>query len=126
MYALLEERPFETRISHQAMPTYPEHVAFVSSKPYRMWWLIKVDGEFIGDLHVTHLNEIGVFLFHKFRGKGYGAKAVKLFMARHKPLAAIPAKRVRRWLAHIAPENDAGASFFRKIGFSKIQETWQL
>jgi len=67
-----------------------------------------------------------VFLFHKARGKGYGAKAVKLFMGRHKPLAAIPAKRVRRWVAHIAPHNDAGASFFREIGFSKVQETWQL
>ena len=75
-------------------------------------------------MHATELNEIGVFLFRKHRGKGYGAQAVKLFMVRHKPLAAIPAKRVRRWVAHIAPENDAGASFFRKLGFKKVQESW--
>jgi len=31
-------------------------------------------------------------LFIQHRGNGYGAQAVKLFMARHKPLAAIPAK----------------------------------
>ena len=125
LYALLQQRPAESRISHQAMPTYQQHIAFVKSMPYRMWFLIRVDGEFVGDLHATHLNEIGVFLFAAHRGKGYGAQAVKLFMARHKPLAAIPAKRVRRWLAHIAPENDAVASFFRKLGFRKVQTTWQ-
>ena len=124
LYALLQQRPVESRISHQAMPTYQQHIAFVKSMPYRMWFLIRVDGEFVGDLHATELNEVGVFLFAKCRGKGYGQQAVKLFMARHKPLPAIPAKRVRRWVAHIAAENDAGASFFKKLGFKKVQESW--
>lgn len=126
LYALLQQRPVVSRISHQEMPTYQQHIAFVHSRPYRMWWLIRVDGEFVGDLHATHLNEIGVFLFQRHRGKGYGAQAVKLFMARHRPLVAIPAKRVRRWLAHIAPENDAGAGFFRKLGFRLVEQTWQM
>ena len=125
LYALLLDRPEDARISHLIIPTYLEHIAFVKSIPYRMWWLVRVDGEFVGDLHATHLNEIGVFLFRKHRGKGYVAQAVKLFMARHKPLPAIPAKRVRRWGAHIAPQNDAGTSFFRKLGFRKVEETWQ-
>lgn len=125
LYDLLSERPVEARISHQVMPSYEFHTAFVRSRPYRFWRLIKVDGELVGDLHVTHLNEIGVFLFERHRGKGYGAQAVKLFMGRHRPLPEIPAKRVRAWLAHIARTNDAGASFFRKLGFRKVQETWQ-
>lgn len=124
LYALLRERPSEARISHQEMPSYEFHRAFVLSRPYRFWRLIRVDGEIVGDLHVTDLNEIGVFLFRKHRGNGYGAKAVKLLMGRYRPLPAIPAKRVRAWLAHIARENDAGASFFRKLGFRKVQETW--
>ena len=125
LYALLRERPAEARISHQSMPTYQEHIAFVQSRPYRMWFLIRANGKFVGDLHATENNEIGVFLFRQQRGMGYGAQAVKLFMGRHKPLPSIPAKRVRAWLAHIAPENDAGASFFRKLGFRKVQSTWQ-
>lgn len=124
LYALLQERPVESRISHQAMPSYAEHTAFVRSQPYRLWWLIRVDGEIVGDLHATHNNEIGIFLFRKHRGHGYGAQAVKLFMGRHKPLAAIPAVRVRRWVAHIAHTNDAGVSFFAKLGFTKVQESW--
>lgn len=125
LYALLRERPVEAQISHKIMPTYQEHTTFVRSVPYRMWWLIRVDGEFVGDLHATENNEVGIFLFRKARGKGYGAKAVKLFMARHKPLAAIPAKRVRAWLAHIAPENEAGAAFFEHLGFKLVEQTWQ-
>lgn len=126
LYALLKERPPESRISHDGMTAIHDHIDFVRSKPYRMWFLIRADGEFVGDLHVTRNNEIGVFLFSKHRGKGYGRAAVRLFMSRHRPLAAIPAVRVRAWLAHIAPTNDAGASFFRKLGFRKVQETWQI
>lgn len=125
LYSLLLDRPVETHISHQRMPSYDDHERFVRSKPYRFWFLIRVDGEFVGDLHVTELNEIGVFLFERCRGKGYGAQAVKLLMSRYRPLHAIPAKRVRRWLAHIAPKNDAGASFFRKLGFTLVEQTWQ-
>lgn len=123
LYALLQERPSSANISHSAMPTYREHTAFVHSRPYRMWWLIRVDGEFVGDLHVTNMNEIGVFIFASHRGKGYGQAAVKLFMRRHKPLGDIPAVRVRAWLAHIAPKNDEGLRFFGKLGFRKVQET---
>ena len=126
LYALLSDRPQESRISHRTMPDYAAHEAFVRSRPYRLWWLIRVDGGFVGDIHVTHLNEIGVFIFSAFRGNGYGAQAVKLFMARHRPLPAIKAKRIGSWLANIAPENDDGASFFKKLGFKKVQETWRL
>jgi RimJ/RimL family protein N-acetyltransferase len=123
LYALLQQRPPESRVSHRSMPSHAEHKRFVRSHPYRMWFLIRVDGEFVGDLHATENNEIGVFLFKQYRGKGYGSAAVRLFMGRHKPLGAIPAVRVRAWLAHIAPQNDAAFFFFRRLGFKKVQET---
>ena len=124
LYALLQDRPREAGISHKRMPTYEQHQEFVRSHPYRMWFLIRVDGEFVGDLHVTNLNEIGIFLFEQQRGKGYGGLALKMFMLRHRPLHAIPAVRVPQWLARVAPSNIGAAEFFRKSGFNKIEETY--
>lgn len=124
LYALLAQRPIEASISHHKMPTYEQHTKFVHSRPYRMWFLIRVDGEFVGDLHATNLNEIGIFLFREYRGKGYGTKALHMFISRHKPLDAIPAVRVRRWLANIAPGNAPAVDFFTTYGFSKVQETY--
>ena len=126
LYKLLQSRPVESRISHEVMPSFDDHAAFVRSKPFRMWFLIKVNDDFVGDLHVTEMNEIGVFLFRNYWGNGYGAKAVKVLMARHKPRGAITAKRLGAWVAHISPKNDAGANFFRKLGFKKVEETWIL
>ncbi len=129
LYALLQERQVETRISHQWLPSASEHRKFVESKPYRYWYLIRpttYGGAFVGELHATHLNEIGVCVFAKHRGHGYGTKALRLFMARHRPLRAITSKRVARWLANIAIRNEPGKQFFAKMGFERIQETFAL
>lgn len=123
LYALLQQRPEEARISHEVMPNYETHTCFVRSHPYRFWFLVKVDGEFVGDIHATENNEVGIFLFSQHRGKGYGAKAVKMFMLRHRPRAGISAVRVPAWLAHVAPNNDDALRFFHRIGFRKVQET---
>ena len=125
LYALLQQRPLESRISHQTMPTYQEHLKFLQVCPYRMWFLIRVDGEFVGDIHATENNEIGVFLFQQYRGLRYGKQALQLFISRHRPLPAVPAVRVQAWLAHIAPENDLAKHFFEDAGFHKVEETYR-
>lgn len=125
LYELLRDRPAESRISHKFMPRLREHAKFVRSHPYRFWYLIRNDNrKFVGDIHVTWLNEIGVFIHSTYRGAGYGSEALQLFMKRHKPMPAIPAKRVARWLANIAPDNVIGKEFFKGHGFSQVQETY--
>lgn len=126
LYDLLKERPRNSRISHAIMPPFDAHRAFVLSRPYRYWYLIKVGREYVGDLHCTDLNEIGIFLFERFRTSGYGRQALELFIDTHKPLHAIISKRVNRWLANIAPANMGAKNFFRRMGFQRIQETWIL
>jgi RimJ/RimL family protein N-acetyltransferase len=126
LYALLAERPVVSRISHAQMPSIDEHASFVRSVPYRWWYLIQVDDQYVGDIHVTELNEIGLFVFKRFHRKGIATRALKLFMEKHKPLPAIPAKRVCRWQANIAPGNKAGKSFFKKHGFRTVQRTMAL
>jgi RimJ/RimL family protein N-acetyltransferase len=126
LYKLLAERPVENRISHENMPTREEHMVFVLSRPFRYWYLIEVNGTPVGALEVTDLNEIGVAIFKEHQRKGYATEALKLFLLRHDPLPAIPAKRNRHWLANIATRNEASKEFFRKSGFKPLQETYVL
>lgn len=125
LYALLQERPRASRISHVAMPTPGEHARFVRGSPYRFWYLIEHDGYVIGDLHATDRNEIGLFLFPDWQGSGYGSRALGLFTSKHKPMRAIPAVRVGHWIVNIAPSNDEAKRFFAKQGFKLVQETWR-
>ena len=126
LYELLDERTVENRISHERMPTYAEHEAFIASHPFRYWYLIEVEGERVGALEVTDLNEIGVAILRRHQRRGYGRAALKLFLATHEPLPPIPAKRNGRWLANIAVSNEGSKAFFRKAGFVPLQETWAL
>lgn len=130
LYNLLAERPAENFISHEKMPTMAEHEEFMAANPFRYWYLLRaVDLQgpiYVGALEVTELNEIGLAVFKRYQGKGYGRAALKLFLAAHKPLPAIPARRSGKWLANIAPGNETGLRFFSKNGFKPIQETWVL
>jgi RimJ/RimL family protein N-acetyltransferase len=126
LYELLLERDSSTNISHRKMPTWREHQQFVESKPYRKWYLVQVDGQFVGACYLTRQNEIGIQLFKAYQGKGYAVEAVNLLITKHKPLKAIPGKRSGRFLANINPQNERSMRLFQKLGFVHIQETYAL
>ena len=50
LYSLLELRKYT--ISHEKMPSLREHTDFVKGHPYRVWYLIYVDGAVRGSLYV--------------------------------------------------------------------------
>lgn len=126
LYDLLSERPRENWISHEHMPGRSAHKAFVASHPFRYWYLIKVNGDIVGALEVTYLNEIGIAILKAHQRKGYASEALKMFLLRHEPLPAIPAKRNGHWVANIAVGNEASKAFFASAKFKPIQETWLL
>lgn len=126
LYQLLQERPRESWVTHKSMPTFEEHQRFVRSGPFLWWYVIEVGGGYIGAIEATDRNKVGVYILRKFRRKGYGGKALRLFFDTHKPLPAIPAIRNGHWLANIAVLNEDSKAFFRKMGFSPLQETWVL
>ena len=122
LYVLLRDRPPEASISHRGMPSWDEHVAFVESLPYAAWFLVEIPfglvaEETIGCVYLTNADEIGVFLFERHRGKGFGPKAIKLLME------ACPRER---YLANVAPANAQSARMFVKMGFRQIQNTYEL
>ena len=119
LYQLLKEREDSINISHVEMPTWAEHNAFVSSRPYAVWCMIDIgeSGSFVGSVYLTKQDEIGVFIFRNCRGRGYGKQAVRLLMEQH------PRKR---YLANINPDNGPSIAMFKGMGFAHIQNIFEL
>ena len=117
LYNLLEERKPVTYISHKKMPTYEEHVNFVKSSPYSKWYIIEIDEERAGSIYLTKQNEIGIFLNEGLQEKGIGSNALNVLIGKNPDL---------RYLANINPENKKSIEFFKKLGFTLIQYTYEL
>lgn len=130
LYDLLRTRSTEAdphvNISHRALPSFQKHAKFVRSKPYRLWQFVMVDGLAAGSVNVTKLNEIGIVLHPDYRGKGIGKAALKMLLARARPLPGIPAHRAAHFIANINPKNERSIRLFTSLGFVHIQNTYQL
>jgi RimJ/RimL family protein N-acetyltransferase len=107
LFRLLAEREPHQNISHRAMPTWEEHVEFVLRHPYAAWYLVEVDGYPRGSVYLTKQREIGVGILKGQRGHRYGLDAVAELMRLHPG----------RFVANIAPGNDASLNLFRRLGF---------
>ena len=125
LYRLMGERRAETNISHVALPTYPEHVEFIESRPYRAWYLITGNTVF-GYVAVSKRNEIGVVIMAGHRREGHARWALTEVLARMTPKKAKPGKRRGGWLANINPDNEASIALFTSLGFVHIQNTYAL
>lgn len=113
LYDLLEEREPWQNISHEKMPTWEEHCAFVDSDPYEGWWLIDDGGIIRGSVYFTKQREIGVHIFKKYAGMGYGADAVKFIEDYYGPPIH----------ANISIRNAQSMAFFVKQGYEFLQVT---
>lgn len=120
LYELMAEAlPYEV-ISHQAMPTMENHVAYVMSRPHRFWYMIEhteamQDPIVLGYIYLSERDEIGLRLYRIHQGRGIGTWAVQELMHRHGK---------RRYLANINPENRPSARMFQRLGFEHIQNTY--
>jgi RimJ/RimL family protein N-acetyltransferase len=116
LYRLLGERDESVNISHKTMPCVADHIKFFKSKPYEAWYLILENAEPVGACYLSKQNEIGVQIFKRHQGKGYGKAAVQELMKRHGK---------RRYLANINPQNERSAKMFKDLGFGLIQHTYE-
>ena len=111
------ERDSRQNISHKKMPTYNQHVSFVSSKPYSKWYVILYGVNKAGSIYLTSQNEIGIFIKKSFQNKQIGDIALHTLIKKN------PKKR---YLANVNPKNKKSISFFKKNGFKLIQYTFEL
>lgn len=116
LYDLLRERDDSVNISHSVLPTWQQHLEFISREPYAAWYLVDADS-YVGSVYLTKNNEIGVFILKEHQGHGYGPMAIKLIMELHPR---------DEFIANINPENDRSIGVFAKLGFTHIQNTYIL
>lgn len=127
LWALLQEREPHQNISHLEMPTYEEHRRFVESFPYRAWYIIKDSAVPVGSAYLTQHNEVGIFIFKKFQGHGYGSWALQTLIRRWSTALRTSKSKTRyAFMANIAPGNIMSTVFFEKHGFRHIQNTYAL
>ena len=120
LYRLLEERAGNTQIniSHLTMPPWEDHCKFVLSHPYAYWYIIvSGDKDEVGAVYITRNDEIGIFIFRTYQGRGYGPDAIKDLMSRHPR---------DRYLANINPLNKPSIGVFTHMGFDQIQSTYEF
>ena len=113
LYELLGERETHENISHKRMPTFDDHVKFVDSRPYRQWFLIEDNGQWVGTVYLTKQNEVGVQIYKRHRRKGYATAALKKLLAMHGDVM----------YANINPANTKSIELFEKLGFKTLQLT---
>ena len=117
LYNLLKERDPRANISHKKMPTYNEHVMFVSSRPYSKWYVILYGANKAGSVYITSQNEIGIFIKKSFQNKQLGSAALKKLIQKNPK---------QRYLAIVSPKNKKSIRFFKNNGFKLIQYTFEL
>ena len=117
LYNLLMERDARANISHKKMPTYNQHVSFVSAKPYSKWYVILYDTNKVGSIYLTSQNEIGIFIKKSFQGKQLANIALRKMIQKNQK---------KRYLANVSPQNKKSIRFFKNNGFKLIQHTFEL
>ena len=99
------------------MPTYNQHVSFVSSRPYSKWYVILYGVNKVGSIYLTSQNEIGIFIKKSFQNKQIGNIAL---------CNLIQKSPKKRYLANVNPKNKKSIQFFKNHGFKLIQHTFEL
>jgi RimJ/RimL family protein N-acetyltransferase len=117
LYQLLQERTPDVNISHRQMPSWKEHLNFISRRPYAAWYVIMSGDKHVGAAYLTRFDEIGISILQEHRKSGYGHQAVRLLMREH------PRKK---YLANINPRNSKSIRLFERLGFRLIQHTYEL
>jgi len=117
LYNQLKERDPKINISHKKMPSYSEHTKFVLSKPYSKWYIIYYKNRKVGNVYLSKMNEIGIFILNTIKVKGLGSLVLEQVLKKNPKT---------RYLANVNPKNIKSAEFFKKNGFKLIQHTYEL
>ena len=117
LYDLLKTRDPLANISHKKMPSYDEHVNFILSNPYTIWYIIEYEGKKIGSVYLSKHDEIGISLVDNSLYDKIGKSIIKLLIKNN------PRKH---YLAKISPQNEKLQNFFVNNGFRGLEYTYEM
>ena len=117
LYDLLKTRDPIASISHKKMPNYDEHVNFILSNPYTIWYIIEYEGEKTGSIYLSKQDEIGISLVDNSLYDKIGKSIIKLLFKNN------PRKR---YFAKTSPQNKKLQNFFVNNGFTGLEYTYEM
>jgi len=117
LYDLLKNKDPNSNISHKKMPSYDEHIKFVSSKPYTNWYVIEYDEKNTGAIYLSKLDEIGISIGSDYEYEQIAKVAIKLLMELN------PRKR---YLVNVSPKDIRTQEFLLKNGFSGLEYVYEM
>ena len=113
LYELLKTKDPIANISHKKMPSYDEHVNFILSNPYAIWYIIEYEGKKIGSVYLSKHYEIGISLVDNSLYDKIGKSVIK-----YNPR--------KRYLAKVSPRNKKLQNFFVNNGFTGLEYTYEI
>jgi len=113
LYDLLKTRVH--RISHESLPDFAEHAAFVHGHPYRAWFLVRVGSECVGSVYVTDQNTIGINVAEERLSECVPAILAKV-KSEFEPLPAIKSVRAGCFSVNVPPSSSELTSALVRSG----------
>jgi hypothetical protein len=121
LYDILIKRTYN--ISNTTLPSIEEHTKFAQNHPYRTWYLVKDDSDYIGSAYLMKNNCVGINLITNF---DLFPNVVNKILKKHKPLKEVKSVRPSYFYINIAPENEQIEAQLMKLNAQKIQSTFIL
>lgn len=124
LYELLKMRMSSHNISNLNLPTYEEHRSFVFSNPYRAWYLIQHNKNYVGSFYLLKNNSIGIFL--KPQNLNFFKNVVDFLIAHYKPLPLIKSVRAPFFSINTSPKNKDLIRIIEDSGGKLAQKTYVI
>ena len=121
LYDILIKRTHN--ISNTKSPSLEEHLEFVQNHPYRIWYLVKYNSDYIGSAYLMENNCVGINIITNYE---LFPIVVNKILKKHKPLEEIKSIRPPYFYINIHPENKNIEAQLIKLNAQKIQTTFVL
>ena len=123
LYSLLKRR--NHAISHQSMPSFDDHQAFVKNHPYRVWFLVTSAAGYVGSVYLTDQNTIGINLLDECI-EALIPFIIHEIKSTYKPLSAMKSVRAGCFSVNVAPSNTTLRSALESYGCCISQVSYKL
>lgn len=112
-------------ISHNAMPSFSDHVNFVANHPYRAWFFVRSGGRFVGTLNLNNDNTVGLNLIPGLIDSHY-LNCIEFIKSNFEPLPEIKSVRAGFFAINVAPRNKELIDKLTRINRKILQITYNL
>jgi|TARA_B100000959_G_C14753927_1_gene530400 hypothetical protein len=122
LYSLLKKRAH--KISHINLPKFQEHKNFALNHPYIAWYLIQMNGEWVGTVYLLENNTISFFL--EIQTYETVQQTLRWMLDNHSPLPGIPSERNANFIFNAPITNNSLQSILNDLGAQEVQITYVL